>query len=156
IWPGWRKFAVAGTPSKFSTADGMADSGRSVPGHSKIPFHIRVVGKKISGLVECDVISISESCGLQGPLFSFGIKLGDPGAGRLSLVCVAPWIPAEWRHTVFSLLLWSTDVSHFYEIGMAACDHIYRLAIRPHVDGVSSVLAVSVHRFQILYGIKRI
>src|SRR5688572_17175166 len=90
-------FAGAGAPSKFCTTGNMINPGGPIPGQAKIPFHVRVIGKQFSLLIECDVKCISKSPGDKFPMTAIRMETGNPACWQFGRIVVTPWIFYRWK-----------------------------------------------------------
>src|SRR5690606_40975789 len=107
----------------------MVDPGRSVPGHSKIPLHVRVIGKKITRFVEGDIKTISVTGTDQFPSFALRINFCNPSSWSLSIVGMASWIHNAREQLVLIPNLGKSVGIHFRYVGMVTRDDKNGLSI---------------------------
>ena len=82
VWVVGRPLGVAGSPAIFRSTGQVRNTRRTVPRHSKIPFHIRIVSENIPHFIVVKIKSVSVSCRNQFPVFSFWVYSSQPAPRR--------------------------------------------------------------------------
>src|SRR5690606_19449262 len=96
-WP----LSGAAAPSELAAADRMHDARGPIPGRPHVPFHVSVIGEKLTLSIEIHVVGIAMADADDFPGFAVGIGLGDPATGRHHAPGMAVGVPLAWQEEVF-------------------------------------------------------
>ena len=121
----------------------MAYSGWTVPRCSKIPFHIRVVGKQITLVIECYIKRIAEPRSNQFPIGASRIYMGNPSSVVIYRVIVTVRIFNQ-RKKIVNITIRNIPIAiHSRNFGKIACDYINRFFIGRQYHAVRTMLPSS-------------
>ena len=120
----------------------MVDTGWAIPRRTKIPFHVGIVGKKLSVLIKGGIKWVPESVGDHFDFLSILIGLENESTGSHFATGVAITVPHAGKEVIFGPhASRPRTIKRSGFVGVVTKNEVERFAIRAWNDAVEAVFA---------------